>query len=178
MTATAGPSKGPDTWKPTRYLEPNKPDNEEVLEQAAYQAAITRQPGERQKRYKPRKTVDFMGGVLKWRQVSVLADRYVHALSADGKNAWTRRTYACYTPKSIRPYRCKYRCLLNEGMPKLMIATSCLCASLESIHIYMRSLCAYLHQQRAFAHSCGQGAVLPPLQGQADVSGLQMLDAC
>lgn len=71
MTATAGPSRGPDTWHPTRYLEPNKPDNEEVLEQAAYQAAITRQPGERAKKYKPRKTVDFMGGVLKWRQVSL-----------------------------------------------------------------------------------------------------------
>lgn len=69
MTAVAGPSRGPDTWRPTRYLEPNHPDNEEVLEQAAYQAAITRQPGERAKKYKPRKAVDFTGGLLKWRQV-------------------------------------------------------------------------------------------------------------
>ena len=67
---TAGPSRGPDTWHPTRYLEPNHPDNEEVLEQAAYQAAITRVAGDsRNRKYKPRRTVDFMGGVLKWRQV-------------------------------------------------------------------------------------------------------------
>ena len=69
--ATAGPSRGPDTWKPTRFLEPNHPDNEEVLEQAAYQAAVTRLGGDARasKRYKPRRTVDYMGPLLKWRQV-------------------------------------------------------------------------------------------------------------
>jgi polyadenylation factor subunit 2 len=71
--ATAGPSRGPDLWKPSRYLEPNHPDNEEVLEQAAYMAAITRPPGDtRVRKYKPRKTVDFMGSIVKWRQVSEL----------------------------------------------------------------------------------------------------------
>ena len=70
--ATAGPSRGPDIWQPSRYLEPNHPDNEEVLEQAAYQAAVTRLGGDARasKRYKPRRTVDYMGPVLKWRQVS------------------------------------------------------------------------------------------------------------
>ena len=79
--ATAGPSRlpahtqsrGPDKWHPTRYLEPNHPDNEEVLEQAAYMAAVTRLgPDARANRkYKPRRTVDFMGPVVKWRQVSL-----------------------------------------------------------------------------------------------------------
>lgn len=64
---TAGPSRAPDTWQPTRYLEPNKPDNEEVLEQAAYQAAVTKQGGDnRNRRYKPRRTVDYMGPMTKW----------------------------------------------------------------------------------------------------------------
>lgn len=68
--ATAGPSRGPDTWRPSRYLEPLHPDNEEVLEQAAYQAAVTRLGGDdRKRRYKPRKAVDWQGGLLKWRQV-------------------------------------------------------------------------------------------------------------
>lgn len=73
---TAGPSRpyrtrGADTWSPTRYLEPNHPDNEEVLEQAAYQAAVTKHGGDNRKtRYKPRKTVDWQGGVVKWRQLS------------------------------------------------------------------------------------------------------------
>jgi polyadenylation factor subunit 2 len=64
----AGSSRGPDTWQPSRYLEPNKPDNEEVLEQAAYQAAVTKQGGDnRNRRYKPRRTVDYMGPMTKWR---------------------------------------------------------------------------------------------------------------
>lgn len=64
---TAGPSRAPDTWQPTRYLEPNQPDNEEVLEQAAYQAAVTKQGGDnRNRRYKPRRTVDYMGPMTKW----------------------------------------------------------------------------------------------------------------
>lgn len=75
-TATA-PAAGPsrvtrgDTWEPKRYLEPNHPDHEEVLEQAAYQAAVTRPPGDsrQQRKYKPRRTVDYMGGVQKWRMV-------------------------------------------------------------------------------------------------------------
>jgi polyadenylation factor subunit 2 len=66
----AGSSRGPDTWHPSKYLEPLHPDNEEVLEQAAYQAAVTRLGGDnRARRYKPRKTVDWQGGVIKWRQV-------------------------------------------------------------------------------------------------------------
>lgn len=75
-TATAGPSRpyrtrGPDTWSPQRYLDPPHPDNEEVLEQAAYQAAVTKHGGDTRKtRYKPRKTVDWQGGVIKWRQLS------------------------------------------------------------------------------------------------------------
>lgn len=64
----AGPSRGPDPWQPTRYLEPNQPDNEEVLEQAAYQAAVTKLGGDaRARRYKPRRTVDYMGPMTKWR---------------------------------------------------------------------------------------------------------------
>lgn len=69
----AGPSRTAhgDTWEPKRYLEPNHPDNEEVLEQAAYQAAVTRPPGDsrQQRKYKPRRTVDYMGGVQKWRML-------------------------------------------------------------------------------------------------------------
>ena len=65
---TAGPSRGPDLWQPSRYLEPNQPDNEEVLEQAAYQAAVTKLGGDaRARRYKPRRTVDYMGPMTKWR---------------------------------------------------------------------------------------------------------------
>lgn len=97
MSAIAGPSRGPDTWRPTRYAEPNKPDNEEVLEQAAYQAAITRQPGERAKKYKPRKTVDFMGGVLKWRQVGQVEVK----LMVDVKDTWTAWANAGDTSKSV-----------------------------------------------------------------------------
>ena len=70
---TAGPSRharGPDTWQPSAYLEPPHPDNEEVVEQAAYQAAVTKHQGERKTRYKPRKTVDYQGGVIKWRQTT------------------------------------------------------------------------------------------------------------
>jgi polyadenylation factor subunit 2 len=73
----SGTSRGPDTWQPQRYLEPNHPDNEEVFEQAAYQAAVTRLGGDNRqgpRKYKPRKTVDFMGPVVKWRQVSVSRD--------------------------------------------------------------------------------------------------------
>ncbi|WWD16609.1 hypothetical protein CI109_101037 [Kwoniella shandongensis] len=70
-SAVAGPSRGPDTWQPTRYLEPNHPDNEEVLEQAAYQAAVTRQGGDdRKRKIKPRRTVDYQGGVQKWRMIT------------------------------------------------------------------------------------------------------------
>ena len=70
MSVIAGPSRGPDTWQPKRYLEPNHPDNEEVQEQASYQAALTRMGNEeRKKRYKPRRTVDYQGPMLKWRQV-------------------------------------------------------------------------------------------------------------
>ena len=97
MTAMAGPSRGPDTWQPTRYLEPNKPDNEEVLEQAAYQAAITRQPGERAKKYKPRKTVDFMGGVLKWRQVRQAQQGPQAKLMTDDQVERTACGHACDT---------------------------------------------------------------------------------
>lgn len=72
-TPGAGPSRprGADTWEPKRYLEPNHPDNEEVLEQAAYQAAVTRPAGDMRgnRKYKPRRTVDYMGGVQKWRMV-------------------------------------------------------------------------------------------------------------
>ena len=69
----AGPSRGPDLWKPSRYLEPNHPDNEEVQEQAAYQAAVTRLSNDqRARRYKPRRTVDYSGGVLRWRQITKL----------------------------------------------------------------------------------------------------------
>jgi hypothetical protein len=68
IMVTAGPSRGPDLWQPTRYLEPNQPDNEEVLEQAAYQAAVTKLGGDaRARRYKPRRTVDYMGPMTKWR---------------------------------------------------------------------------------------------------------------
>jgi hypothetical protein len=68
IMATAGPSRGPDLWQPSRYLEPNQPDNEEVLEQAAYQAAVTKLGGDaRARRYKPRRTVDYMGPMTKWR---------------------------------------------------------------------------------------------------------------
>ena len=102
MSAVAGPSRGPDTWKPTRYLEPNKPDNEEVLEQAAYQAAITRQPGERAKKYKPRKTVDFMGGVLKWRQVRSIVNTKKKVLTVDVEDTWSEWAHAGDTSKSIR----------------------------------------------------------------------------
>jgi polyadenylation factor subunit 2 len=67
----AGPSRHPrgaDSWHPTAYLERPHPDTEEVVEQAAYQAAVTKHHGERKTRYKPRKTVDYQGGVIKWRQ--------------------------------------------------------------------------------------------------------------
>lgn len=71
----AGPSRtrAPDSWRPEKYLEPNHPDNEEVLEQAAYQAAVTRPPGDARanRKYKPRRTVDYMGGVQKWRMVCI-----------------------------------------------------------------------------------------------------------
>lgn len=71
--ATAGPSRAPDTWRPTRHLEANAPDNAEVVEQAQYQAAVTRLGNDaRSKRYKPRRTVDYMGPMMKWRQVGVL----------------------------------------------------------------------------------------------------------
>ncbi|WVF67137.1 hypothetical protein IAT40_001882 [Kwoniella sp. CBS 6097] len=72
-SAVAGPSrpKGPDTWQPTKYLEPNHPDNEEVLEQAAYQAAVTRQGGDdRKRKIKPRRAVDYQGAVQKWRMLT------------------------------------------------------------------------------------------------------------
>ncbi|WVR03911.1 hypothetical protein IAU60_000910 [Kwoniella sp. DSM 27419] len=72
-SAAAGPSRprNPDSWKPTRYLEPNHPDNEEVQEQAAYQAAVTRQGGDdRKRKIKPRRTVDYQGGIQKWRMLT------------------------------------------------------------------------------------------------------------
>ncbi|KAL7419706.1 pre-mRNA cleavage and polyadenylation factor (CPF) complex subunit [Cryptotrichosporon argae] len=73
MTAAASSSRGPDTWQPSAYLAPNEPDNEEVLEQAAYQAAVTRPAGDtRVRKYKPRRTVDYMGGVQKWRMMPKL----------------------------------------------------------------------------------------------------------
>ncbi|WWC68715.1 uncharacterized protein I206_102649 [Kwoniella pini CBS 10737] len=71
--AVAGPSRtrGQDTWFPTKYLEPNHPDNEEVHEQAAYQAAVTRQGGDdRKRKIKPRRAVDYQGGVIKWRMLT------------------------------------------------------------------------------------------------------------
>lgn len=75
----AGPSRqrGEDTWQPKRYLEPNHPDNEEVTEQAAYQAAVTRPQGDSRgnRKYKPRRTVDYMGGVQKWRMVGGVLSR-------------------------------------------------------------------------------------------------------
>lgn len=68
VTASASTPQSP--WKPTRYLEPNHPDNEEVVEQAQYMAAVTRLGTDaRSKRYKPRRTVDYMGPMMKWRQV-------------------------------------------------------------------------------------------------------------
>ena len=86
--ATAGPSRGPDMWRPSRYLEPRHPDNEEVLEQAAYQAAVTRHGGDaRTRRYKPRRTVDYMGPVLKWRQVSFARRQTICEAGADGSLA-------------------------------------------------------------------------------------------
>ena len=89
--AVAGPSRGPDTWRPSRYLEPRHPDNEEVLEQAAYQAAVTRHGGDsRNKTYKPRRTIDYMGPVLKWRQVSFLRTRPICGPRADGIVSWGR----------------------------------------------------------------------------------------
>ncbi|WVW80042.1 hypothetical protein I302_102015 [Kwoniella bestiolae CBS 10118] len=69
----AGPSRsrGQDTWAPTKYLEPLHPDNEEVHEQAAYQAAVTRQGGDdRKRKIKPRRAVDYQGGVIKWRMLT------------------------------------------------------------------------------------------------------------
>lgn len=76
MTVPGHPLPGPsnpaanDTWRPSRYLEPLHPDNEEVLEQAAYQAAVTRSSGDdRKRKIKPRRTVDYQGGVQKWRMV-------------------------------------------------------------------------------------------------------------
>ena len=108
----AGPSRGPDTWRPTRYLEPNKPDNEEVLEQAAYQAAITRQPGERAKKYKPRKTVDFMGGVLKWRQVRLgHSTRMLPYLTTDDQVERTTCRDACDTSQPLGHCRRELRAL-------------------------------------------------------------------
>ncbi|WWC60215.1 uncharacterized protein I303_102781 [Kwoniella dejecticola CBS 10117] len=71
--AVAGPSRtrGQDSWFPTKYLEPNHPDNEEVHEQAAYQAAVTRQGGDdRKRKIKPRRTVDYQGSVIKWRMLT------------------------------------------------------------------------------------------------------------
>lgn len=71
-----GPSKSAanSTWRPSRYLEPLHPDNEEVLEQAAYQAAVTRSSGDdRKRKIKPRRTVDYQGGVQKWRMVRRLS---------------------------------------------------------------------------------------------------------
>ncbi|ADV20919.1 Integral subunit of the pre-mRNA cleavage and polyadenylation factor (CPF) complex, putative; Pfs2p [Cryptococcus gattii WM276] len=70
-----GPSKpaANGTWRPSRYLEPLHPDNEEVLEQAAYQAAVTRSSGDdRKRKIKPRRTVDYQGGVQKWRMLNKL----------------------------------------------------------------------------------------------------------
>ncbi|WWC97058.1 hypothetical protein V866_003935 [Kwoniella sp. B9012] len=71
--SVAGPSRarGQDTWVPTKYLEPLHPDNEEVHEQAAYQAAVTRQGGDdRKRKIKPRRAVDYQGGVIKWRMLT------------------------------------------------------------------------------------------------------------
>ncbi|WWC87788.1 uncharacterized protein L201_002680 [Kwoniella dendrophila CBS 6074] len=71
----AGPSRarGQDSWFPTKYLEPNHPDNEEVHEQAAYQAAVTRQGGDdRKRKIKPRRAVDYQGSVIKWRMLTKL----------------------------------------------------------------------------------------------------------
>ncbi|EIW68862.1 hypothetical protein TREMEDRAFT_31214, partial [Tremella mesenterica DSM 1558] len=72
--SVAGPSRPSDSWHPSRYLEPNHPDNEEVHEQASYQAAVTRLANDERKRarYKPRRTVDFTSGVVKWRQLTKL----------------------------------------------------------------------------------------------------------
>ncbi|OWZ32714.1 polyadenylation factor subunit 2 [Cryptococcus neoformans var. grubii Br795] len=79
MTVPGHPLPGPsnpaanDTWRPSRYLEPLHPDNEEVLEQAAYQAAVTRSSGDdRKRKIKPRRTVDYQGGVQKWRMLNKL----------------------------------------------------------------------------------------------------------
>ncbi|WVN85800.1 polyadenylation factor subunit 2 [Cryptococcus depauperatus CBS 7841] len=73
----AGPSsqeaRSRHSWHPSRYKEPLHPDNEEVLEQAAYMAAVTRAIGDdRKRKIKPRRTVDYQGGVQKWRMLNVL----------------------------------------------------------------------------------------------------------
>jgi hypothetical protein len=108
VSATAGPSRGPDTWHPSRYLEPNHPDNEEVLEQAAYQAAVTRLGGDNRqgaRKYKPRRTVDFMGPVLKWRQVG--SGVYLDAvLTGVDEQAEGCGVYAAYTSESVRLDSC------------------------------------------------------------------------
>jgi polyadenylation factor subunit 2 len=66
-------SSRPDAWRPERYLDPPAPDVEEVNEQASYQAAITRPAGDLRgaKKFKPRRTVDYNGGVGRWRNVGV-----------------------------------------------------------------------------------------------------------
>lgn len=110
----AGPSRQPsnnsqETWSPKRYLEPNHPDNEEVLEQAAYQAAVTRPPGDSRgnRKYKPRRTVDYMGGVQKLRIVSLGCDTDGESTipdRLDGQDA-RRAVPAANTPQPQRHHQ-------------------------------------------------------------------------
>lgn len=106
-TPVAGPSRPrePDEWAPKRYLEPNHPDNEEVLEQAAYQAAVTRPAGDNRsnRKYKPRRTVDYMGGVQKWRMVRPQEA----ALTTVEQEAGDSDHAAANTPQPLRYYQCE-----------------------------------------------------------------------
>jgi hypothetical protein len=105
-TAVAGPSRPlrNDTWTPSRYLEPNHPDNEEVLEQAAYQAAVTRPPGDSRgnRKYKPRRTVDYMGSVQKWRMVSAQECRERERESGSGLGCPDSRRLARFAEHRTR----------------------------------------------------------------------------
>ena len=107
MTVPGHPLPGPadpaanDTWRPSRYREPLHPDNEEVLEQAAYQAAVTRSSGDdRKRKIKPRRTVDYQGGVQKWRMVrrSSAASLCLLTASAAEQAQGRPRIQASHTP--------------------------------------------------------------------------------
>lgn len=180
MSAVAGPSRGPDTWRPTKYLEPLHPDNEEVLEQAAYQAAVTKLGGDsrRMTRYKPRKAVDFQGGLLKWRMVGqgiVFGGRSRQAPGApaglssarglDGRLIFLDQQseeqsgcLASNTPQSLRPDRCTFnlRQFVYKGTLN-SLASSSRSASTEPFDVNMRPFHPYIHQQGASSNPRRQG---------------------